>query len=355
MSLGQSVKLRPFGVRSVAAMCLFNSNSYKSDGTPEVLVSSYLQGGVSHVKEHVVYCGIDVAKGQLDGALLGKRWQVPNTKAGIRRLIKMLRQRNTCPQVICEASGGYEQDLVELLHQAAVPVTLVQPQRVHQFARASGILAKTDKIDAQVLVCFGQALAPAPNAAPGAQTLLLRELDRQRAHLSGLLVAEQNRRAQLRDPSLRQLSAQLIKQIQGHIVRIDARTQAIIAADQELKAKAKILTSFSGVGLRTATMLLAQMPELGQLNRREAAALAGLAPFNRDSGTWRGQRRVCGGRSLVRRGLYMAALTAARRNHILAPFYQRLRATGKPPKVALIAVMRKLLIALNSALSPTPA
>jgi len=179
--------------------------------------------------------------------------------------------------------------------------------------------------------------------------------DRQRAHLSGLLVAEQNRRAQLRDPSLRQLSAQLIKQIQGHIVRIDARTQAIIAADQELKAKAKILTSFSGVGLRTATMLLAQMPELGQLNRREAAALAGLAPFNRDSGTWRGQRRVCGGRSLVRRGLYMAALTAARRNHILAPFYQRLRAAGKPPKVALIAVMRKLLIALNSALSPTPA
>ena len=169
---------------------------------------------------------------------------------------------------------------------------------------------------------------------------------------SALFVAEQNRRAQLRDPSLRQLSAQLIKQIQGHIVRIDARTQAIIAADQELKAKAKMLTSFSGVGLRTATMLLAQMPELGQLNRREAAALAGLAPFNRDSGTWRGQRRVCGGRSLVRRGLYMAALTAARRNHILAPFYQRLRAAGKPPKVALTAVMRKLLIALKSALSP---
>ena len=125
-------------------------------------------------------------------------------------------------------------------------------------------MAKTDKIDAQVLVRFGQALAPAPNAAPVAQTLLLRELDRQRGHLSGLLVAEQNRRAQLRDPSLRQLSAQLIKQIQAHIVRIDARTQAIIAADQELKAKAKMLTSFSGVGLRTATMLLAQMPELGQ-------------------------------------------------------------------------------------------
>src|SRR5947207_5635561 len=126
-------------------------------------------------KEHVVYCGIDVAKGQLDGALLGKRWQVPNTKAGIRRLIKMLRQRNTCPQVICEASGGYEQDLVELLHQAAVPLTLVQPQRVHQFARASGILAKTDKIDAQVLVRFGQALAPAPQCSSrGPNTLTAR-------------------------------------------------------------------------------------------------------------------------------------------------------------------------------------
>src|SRR5438046_9082461 len=122
-------------------MCLFNSNSYKSDGTPEVLVSSYLQGGVSHVKEHVVYCGIDVAKGQLDGALLGKRWQVPNTKAGIRRLIKMIRQRNTCPQVICEASGGYEQDLVELLHQA-----------------------KTEEIDAQALDRMCKTPDPAPNS-----------------------------------------------------------------------------------------------------------------------------------------------------------------------------------------------
>lgn len=305
------------------------------------------------MKEHVVYCGIDVAKEQLEVALLGKGWQVPNTKAAIKRLIEMLRQRTSWAQVICEASGGYERDLVELLHQAAVPLSLVQPQRVRQFARASGILAKTDRVDAQVLVRFGQALAPAPDPAPAAQSLLLRELERQRAHLSGLSVAEQNRRAHLRDASLRQLSGRLIKQIQAHIARIDARTQLLIAGDQELKSKAKMLTSFSGVGLRTATMLLAQMPELGQLNRREVAALAGVAPFCRDSGTWRGQRRVCGGRSLVRRGLYMAALTAARHNHILAPFYQRLRGAGKPPKVALTAVMRKLLIALNSALTPT--
>jgi transposase len=307
------------------------------------------------VKEQVVYCGIDVAKAQLDVALLGKRRQMPNTKTAISRLIKTLKQEKLWPQVICEPSGGYEQELLELLHQASIRVSLVQAQRVRQFARASGVLAKTDRIDAQVLVRFGQALKPAPDPVPAPHILLLRELDRQRSHLSSIFVAEQNRRAQLRDRSLRQLSARLIKQIQAQIAQIDQRTHALIELDQTLKAKAKTLTSFSGVGMRTATMLLAQMPELGQLNRRQTAALAGVAPLNRDSGTWRGKRRVCGGRRLVRRGLYMAALTAARRNHVLAPFYQRLLAAGKPPKVALTAVMRKLLIALNSALTPKPA
>jgi transposase len=304
------------------------------------------------VKEQIVYCGIDVAKAQLDVALGNKRWRVANNKRALTRLLKTLKQGNASVQVICEASGGYEQELLALLHEAGVAVSLVQPVRVRQFARASGVLAKTDRIDAQILVRFGQALKPAPDPVPAPHLLLLRELDRQRSHLSSMLVAEQNRRAQLRDASLRQLSTQLIKQIQKHIAQIDERTHGLIQADQTLKTKAKTLTSFSGVGMRTATMLLAQMPELGQLNRRQAAALAGVAPFNRDSGTWRGQRHVCAGRAHVRRGLYMAALTAARRNHVLAPFYQRLRAAGKPPKVALTAVMRKLLIALNTSLTP---
>jgi transposase len=153
--------------------------------------------------------------------------------------------------------------------------------------------------------------------------------------------------------SLRILSRSLICKLKSQIATIDARIASVIAQDQSLCAKAQKLTSIAGVGPRTAALLLAQMPELGSLNRAQAAALAGLAPFNRDSGSMRGKRTIFGGRRAVRTGLYMAAVAAARYNHILAPFYQRLCAAGKPPKVALTAVMRKLLLALNSALATT--
>jgi transposase len=173
--------------------------------------------------------------------------------------------------------------------------------------------------------------------------------------LSRLLVAEQNQLAHLSSAELRRLARSLISKIQKQIATIDQRIESLIGQDQTLSAKAKKLTSFSAVAERTAALLLAQMPELGRLNRRQVAALTGVAPFNRDSGTMRGKRCIFGGRRVLRSGLYMAALAAARRNHILAPFYQRLLAAGKPPKVALTAVMRKLLIALNSALTPYPA
>src|SRR5947199_5096503 len=171
----------------------------------------------------------------------------------------------------------------------------------------------------------------------------LRELESQRRHLSRLLVMEQNRGARVGDSSVRRLNRRLIKQIQKQI-----------EGSKELSAKAHKLTAISGVGPRTAALLLAQMPELGQLNRREVAALVGVAPFNRDSGKWRGKRAIYGGRRYVRHGLYMAALVAARHNPILRAFYRRLRAAGKPAKLALTANMRKLLIVLNSALKPAP-
>lgn len=307
-------------------------------------------------KEEVVYCGIDVAKSHLDIALGEERWRVANTQTGIVGLVKRLKAAAAQKlQVICEASGGYEQALLGALQEEAVSVTLVQANRVRQFARACGILAKTDRIDAAVLARFGQALKPLPSPAPPLHLLRLRELDRQRRHLSRLLVAEQNRFAQLRCAQLRRLARSLISQVQKQIASIDQSILSLIEQDQSLSAKAKKLTSFTGVGTRTAALLLAQMPELGRLNRRQVAALAGVAPYNRDSGSMRGKRSIFGGRRALRSGLYMAALAAARRNHILAPFYQRLLAAGKPPKLALTAVMRKLLIALNTALTPYPA
>lgn len=303
------------------------------------------------MKEEVVYCGIDLAKEQLDVALEHKHWQVANQKGAINRLVKQLRKR-AAVHVICEASGGYEQLLVGALEQDDIPFSLVPPNRVRQFARATGILAKTDRIDASVLVCFGQALKPAPTKALPEPVRQLRQLDRQRGHLRDVLTAEQNRLLQLSDRELRSMQRALIRQLSKQIARIDRRIKTLIAQDQILCTKAQKLTSFVGVGARTASLLLARMPELGQLNRRQVAALAGVAPFNRDSGTMRGKRYIFGGRRHLRRGLYMAALTAARRNHILRPFYQRLTQAGKPPKLALVAVMRKLLIALNSALAP---
>ena len=304
------------------------------------------------MKQEVVYCGIDVAKEQLDVALGPKRWQVPNTKQGVGQLVKQLKAERSKVHAICEASGGYEKAIVIALQKSALAVSLVQANRVRQFARAAGVLAKTDQIDAAVLVHFGRAMHPPPSAAQSEQIARLRELDAQRRHLSRLLSAEQNRLAQLSCAELRSLSRSLISKVKKQIATIDARIATLIAQDQNLCVKAQKLTSIAGVGPRTAALLLAQMPELGSLNRAQAAALAGLAPFNRDSGSMRGKRTIFGGRRTVRTGLYMAAVTAARYNHILAPFYQRLCAAGKPPKVALTAVMRKLLLALNSALAP---
>ena len=306
------------------------------------------------MKEEVVYVGVDVAKAHLDVAYKQESWRVANDAAGRKALVKRLAQIVGSVQVICEASGGYERALLQALQRGGIKVSLVQASRVRQYARASGVLAKTDSIDAQVLCRFGQAIGPKASAPPKPDQEKLREVESQRRHLSRLLVAEQNRNAQLTDKVLLRLSKRLLTQIQKQIAQIDLLLQQLITQSPELCAKARKLTALSGVGPRTAALLLAQMPELGELNRRQAAALAGLAPFNRDSGAARGKRAIFGGRHAVRSGLYMAALVAARHNPILANFYQRLRSAGKPPKLALTATMRKLLIVLNSALKTDP-
>jgi transposase len=305
------------------------------------------------MKQTIVYIGIDVAKAHLDVAWQKRLRRFDNDRAGRATLVKWIKQKQSGPvQVICEASGGYEQDLLDALAEAALAASLVQATRVRQYARAAGILAKTDKVDARVLAYFGAAMQPEPTSPRSAAQKLLRELESQRRHLSSLVVAEQNRLQQLNDEKLRSLARSLLGTFKKQIARIDVRIATLITQDQELCQKAQKLTGVKGVGERTAALLLAQMPELGTLNRREAAALAGLAPFNRDSGTMRGKRTIFGGRRAVRRGLYMAALVASRRNPILSNFYRRLRMKDKPHKVALVAVMRKLLLALNQALSP---
>jgi transposase len=302
-----------------------------------------------------VYVGVDVAKAYLDVAWAERHRRFGNEEKGCKALSQWLGQSVVPIQVICEASGGYERKLIAVLERAGVAFSLVQASRVRQFARAAGILAKTDRIDASVLCAFGQALRPEPTAPTDPVQQKLRELDAQRRHLSQWLVSEQNRASQLTQAPLRRLSQKLIAQLRRQISAIDALLAEHIDQCAQLRAKAQTLNAIAGVGARTATLLLAQLPELGQLNRAQVAALAGLAPFNRDSGTWRGRRSICGGRRAVRCGLYMAALVATRHNPILRQFYQRLRAAGKPAKVALTATMRKLLIALNSSLKNLPA
>ena len=306
------------------------------------------------MKQSVVYIGIDVAKAHLDVAWAQTVRRLPNQRSGHAALIRWIKQSTTPVQLICEASGGYEQALLESLEKSAVKVTLVQAVRVRQYARASGILAKTDKIDAKVLAAFGSAIKPQPMSPRSVEQKRLRQYEAQRRHLSRILVAEENRLVQLSCAQLRTLSRSLMSKIKNQIETLDRRIGELIAQDQTLWEKAQKLTAISGVGARTAALLLAQMPELGQLNRRQAAALAGLAPFNHDSGSIRGKRAIFGGRRALRTGLYMAALSAARFNPILSRFYQRLRTKGKPHKLALTAVMRKLLLALNHSLKPEP-
>lgn len=306
------------------------------------------------MKQQRVYVGVDVAKASLEVAWGQEHWSGANSAAGRSALLKRLAQITGAVHVICEASGGYERGLIQALHGAGINVSLVQASRVRQFARASGLWAKTDSIDAQLLVRFGAAIQPQADTPLEPEQDKLRELESQRRHLSRLLVAEQNRSAQLTQSALVRLNKTLRHQIEKQIHQIDQLIQELIAQSPRLSSKAQKLTAVSGVGPRTAALLLAQMPELGELNRREAAALAGLAPFNRDSGLTKGKRAIFGGRRAVRTGLYMAALVASRHNPILAAFYLRLRQAGKPPKLALTATMRKLLIALNASLKPQP-
>ena len=296
--------------------------------------------------------GIDIAKDSLqidDGTC---RRVVRNHPAALRRWLRGLPAQT---QLICEPTGGYERMVLRLAHQAGLPASLVNARQVRAFAHGVGRLEKTDRLDAAVLRHYGQCVQPRPLPPPDPAWLRLQQWTRTRAHYAGLRQAEHNRLELLEDPALRQLTEQQCAHWDQLILGLDAQIEAHVAAHPALQDRVQTLCLVCGVGPQTALTLVAEFPELGRLTPRAAAKLAGLAPLSQDSGQWQGRRHVAHGRASVRRALFQAALVAARHNEHLRPFYQRLRANGKPPKVALIAVARKLLIFLNRTLrEPVP-
>jgi transposase len=295
-----------------------------------------------------LYAGVDISKDHLDLAFLGQRpLRYSNTTEGRRALLAALRKAAIPVQVICEPSGGYEQPLLAELWAAKLAVSLVNATRVRAFARARGLLAKTDEIDAAVLRAYGELLQPAATSAPSPLRERLAALVQRREQLVEILATEQQRLNQSRNDSVQKMSRQLGKVLEKQIAQLDAMIASLIAADDTLQKQHDRLQQVQGVGPVTSATLLAELPELGKLGDKQIGALAGLVPYNRDSGQLRGRRVIHGGRVQVRRVLYMAALVATRYNPILKKFYQRLLTAGKPKKLALTAVMRKLVILLN--------
>lgn len=292
------------------------------------------------------YAGLDISKLKLQLHLAGRLYELDNTPAGHRRLLRLL-AAHPGVQVVCEATGGYERAVVAALHAHPVPVSVVNPARIRHFAQAAGQRAKTDPLDAALLTAYGQKMQPPPATPPTATQALLTELIRRRAQLVELLASQRQQLEPLKVPILRRQTEKLVRQLERDVDQVDAEIAALRAQDQALAARAEKLETIKGVGTITALSVLAELPELGTLNRRQVAALAGLAPHPRESGQWHGRRRCGGGRAAVRRALYMAALVAARANPHFKAFYERLRAAGKPAKVALTAVMRKLVILMN--------
>jgi transposase len=296
-----------------------------------------------------VWVGIDVSKARLDVALRpsGERFSVENSEKGIGDLVE--RVRTAGPNlVVLEATGGLQTALVAALSVAGVSVAVVNPKQVRHFAKATGRLAKTDAIDAEVLAHFAEAIRPEPRPLPDELTTELAALMTRRRQLVEMITAEGNRLAACRTPQvragikshinwLRHELAQLHKDLDGHIRRSPL-----------WREKENLLTSVPGVGRVVATTLLTDLPELGRLTRKQIVALAGVAPMNHDSGKMVGQRHIWGGRASVRSALYMAALSASRYNPLLSRFYRRLLDGGKPRKVALVACARKLLQILNA-------
>ena len=300
-----------------------------------------------------IFAGADVSKHRLDFCMDGRSFSVTNDAAGVNRLLERLPQTGM-GLIAVEATGGYERSLVKGLLKADLPVVVVNPLRVRRFAQSRGVLAKTDKIDAAVLADFarGNVDTLRPLTAVDENAAMLKELSTRRRQLVCQVTANKNQLEHITLSLVKRSINRTIKQLQQEILLIEAEIQKQIDADAKLKARNDILLKVKGIGPRVALVLVSELPELGQIDRRKIAALVGVAPFNDDSGGYSAARHIQGGRPTVRAALYMSTLVAVRHDPILKARYQHLLANGKPKKVALIACMNKRLSYLTSLLRP---
>jgi len=332
---------------------IVSPNSRQSRTRPRAASSSHLQGRDGSIMQDsvVTWIGIDVAKDSLDVA-----WSCADQP-------HRLAAKNACPgwtallaqlppaaqvRVVVEATGGYERSLVTALFEAGYRVAVVNPRQVRDFAKALGILAKTDRIDAAVLARFGQQVQPRLLEEDPAQRAELMQLVARRRQLIDLRTMESNRLQQTTARMAQKSITHVLKLLDKEVDQLEAEITRLLQSDDDWRAKVELLSTTPGVAKVTSATLVAEVPELGQLNRQAIAALVGLAPFNDDSGRHRGKRRIAGGRASVRRVLYMATLSARRCNPVIRAFAERLAAQGKKPKVIITACMRKLLVILNT-------
>ena len=298
-----------------------------------------------------IFVGIDVAKDRLDIHVRpsGESFVVSRDGDGLAALVDRLTQI-TPALIVLEATGGFEVTVAAALGSAGLPVAVVNPRQIRDFARATGKLAKTDALDAAAISHFAQAVHPEPRPVPEAKAQELGELVARRRQVIEMMVAERNRGRLLQSARLRKRIERHVSALQKELTEIENDLDQNIRNTPIWRESEDLLKSVPGVGDATARTLIADLPELGRLSRKQIAALVGVAPFNRDSGMWRGKRTVWGGRAAVRSILYMATLVATRWNTVIAAFYRHLRDLGKPKKVALTACMRKLLVMLNAIL-----
>ena len=301
------------------------------------------------------YIGVDVAKDHLDVHALpsGEAWQSANDPDGIDTLVARVATLSPA-LVVLEASGKYEAPCAAALAAAGVPVAVVNPRQARDFGKSTGQLAKTDTLDAAMLALFAERVRPEPRALPDAETEALQAILARRRQLpapprrAGTMLVSEKNRAHMAAPAVRKSIAKHVRWLEKELGAVDDDLRQAIRESAAWRAKDDLLRAVPGVGRVLATTLLADLPELGRLNRREIAALVGVAPLNRDSGKHRGERSVWGGRATVRTALYMGALAAVRSNPPVKALYERLVAKGKPKKVALVACMRKLLVTCNA-------
>ncbi len=298
-----------------------------------------------------VIAGIDVAKDKLDVSLRpsGERFVVARDSAGLDELNVRCRAAGVTIVGI-EATGGYEGVVAASLSAAGFPVAVVNPAQVRSFAKALGKRAKTDPIDADVIAHFIEAAKPTARALPDEAAQAFSDLVGRRSQIIAMIVAEQHRKSRCRNKPLLKSIERLLKALQKELSDLDGQIEEAVEASPLRRAKDELLESVPGVGPRVAGRMIADLPELGTLSRREIASLVGLAPWTRQSGQWKGKSFICGGRAHVRAVLFMATLVAMRHNPTLKAFYERLLAAGKPKKVAIVAVARKLLTMLNAIL-----